>query len=233
MPAWTVNNAWTATAIQSYRNYAKTNGPKRAGKLRSTCEDLSIRMVVDFAEQNGLPVFFGNNANSQGLDPAKYSSKSAYLDAVLPSTGASDLLTYNTVAMVKGAQKGNSVASLRLAKPGDLIILYPGGGHVQVVTSVSPGVVDVVQGNFRPPKQQCGTVERIWYGENQNDPASRCYIGEIVAKKSYVRSGTPIKWIYAGGSDIFAKEQGRLCLWDFNNWNNFVPNFNPAKATAP
>ncbi|QDU74150.1 hypothetical protein Pan97_11550 [Bremerella volcania] len=232
MPAWTVKNAWTSSTIQSYRNYAKTNGPRRAGNLRSTCEDLSIRMVVDFAEQNGLPVFFSNNANPQGLDPAKFNSKSAYLSAVLPSTGASDLLTYNTVVMVKGAQKGNSNVSLPLAKPGDLIILYAGGGHVQVVTSVSPGSVNIVQGNFRPSSERCGRLTRIWRGENQNDPSASCYIGAMVAQKSYVRSGTPPKWIFDGRSEEFAKE-GRLCLWDFNNWNNFVPNFNPAKATAP
>jgi len=232
MPAWTVTNAWTASTIQSYRNYAKTNGPRRAGNLRSTCEDLSIRMVVDFAEQHGLPVFFGNNANPQGLDPAKYNSKSAYLSAVLPSTGASDLLNYQTVTMVKGAQKGNSQVSLPLAKPGDLIILYPGGGHVQVVTSVSPGRVDIVQGNFRDKSQRCGFVDRKWNGEDQNNPASRCYIGEIVAKVAYTRSGTPPKWSFAGRGDEFAK-QGRLCLWDFNSWNHFVPNYKPAQATAP
>ncbi|PQO39250.1 hypothetical protein C5Y96_05170 [Blastopirellula marina] len=232
MPAWTVKNAWTANTIQTYRNYAGTNGPHRAGNLRSTCEDLSIRMVVDFAEQHGLPVFFGNNSNPQGLDPAKYNSKAAYLDAVLPSTGASDLLTYNTVVMVKGAQKGNANVSLPLAKPGDLIILYAGGGHVQVVTSVSPGKVNIVQGNFRPSSERCNVLKRKWYGLDQNDPSSSCYIGAIVAQVSYVRSGTPPKWLFGGNRDVFSDE-GRLCIWDFNSWNNFVPNFNPAKATTP
>lgn len=232
MPAWTVKNAWTGSTIQSYRTYASTNGPRRAGNLRSTCEDLSIRMVVDFAEQNGLPVYFCNNANPQGYDPARYNSKAAYLDAVLPSTGASDLLTYDTAIMVKGAQKGMADVSLPLAKPGDLIILYPRGGHVQVVTSVSPGTVNVVQGNFRPSSEQCNVVKRKWYGLDQNDPSSSCYIGAIVAQRSYVRSGTPPKWSYNGGGDEFAKE-GRLCIWDFDSWNHFVPNFNPAKATAP
>lgn len=232
MPAWTVKNAWTASTIQSYRNYAKTNGPRRAGNLRSTCEDLSIRMVVDFAELNGLPVFFANDAHSQGLDPAKFNSKSAYLDAVLPSTGASDLLDYNTVVMVKGAQKGNANVSLPLAKPGDLIILYQGGGHVQVVTSVSPGTVNIVQGNFRPSSERCGRIDRVWNGQNQNDPGSRCYIGAIVAEKSYVRTGKPPKWIFDGRSEEFA-QQGRLCLWDFDSWNDFAPNFNRAKATVP
>ena len=51
MPAWAVKQPWTSSMIQSYRHYVSTNGPSRSGVLRSTCEDLSIRMVVDFAER--------------------------------------------------------------------------------------------------------------------------------------------------------------------------------------
>lgn len=231
MPAWAVKNAWTSSMIQSYRNYVKTNGPSRSGVSRSTCEDLSIRMVVDFAEKHKLPVFFCNGANPRGLDPARFSSKAQYLNAVLPSTGASDLLDYDTVTMVSGARKGNAAKSLPLAKSGDLIILYRGGGHVQVVTATGPGKVEIVQGNFRPKSERCGRIRRVLSGADQNDPRSACYIGAIVKKQAYVRSGTPAQWTYAGAGDEFAQE-GRLCIWDFESWNEFVPNYRPARAVA-
>jgi len=188
-------------------------------------------MVVDFAENNNLPVFFCNDANPRGLDPARFTSKDQYLNSVLPSTGASDLLDYGTVKMVKGGIKGNAIVSLPLAKPGDLIILYNGGGHVQVISATSPGTVEIVQGNFRPKAERCGRVRRAVTGANQNDPRSDCYIGAIVKKKAYLLSGKPPQWIFAGDDDEFADE-GRLCIWNFESWNEFVPNHNPAHAGA-
>ena len=231
MPAWDIKYPWTENTVNSYRNYVQTNGPSRSGVLRSTCEDLSIRMVVDFAEKNNLPVYFCNGANPSGLDPVRFTSKDQYLNAVLPSTGASDLLDYGTVNLVKGARKGSAAVSLPLAKPGDVIILYRGGGHVQVVTATSPGRVEIVQGNFRPKSERCGRIRRVLDGADQNDPRSECYIGAIVKQQAYVHAGMPPQWTYAGAGDEFADE-GRLCIWDFESWNDAVPNYYNDRAGA-
>lgn len=59
MPAWFVKKLWDASEIANYRRYAAQEGPnKAAAALISTCEDLAIRLVTEYASANGLPAYF-------------------------------------------------------------------------------------------------------------------------------------------------------------------------------
>jgi len=244
MAAWEIKGLWTGKEIGEYRAYVAGQATARVGNQRCTCEDLSMRLVTDFAESRGLPVAFhngtyprkiftgggaGTGAGSRsqsnvlafrnGLTPEDFASKGAFFDAALTSTGASDLLGYSTAKYVAGAVEGK-VESLDLAKEGDLIILYSGGGHVQVVTSVGAGLVNIMQGNFRPKNERATTWDKVW-GTNQNDPNDPKYIGAMVAKKSYTRDANN-DWFYDGSATTFAKDLGRVMIWDFDAWNALI-----------
>jgi hypothetical protein len=62
MPAWKHTNVWTPGMYQKYRKYVETtvpNAPKGVFEgAHEDCADLSIRLLIDFAEQSGLPVTF-------------------------------------------------------------------------------------------------------------------------------------------------------------------------------
>ena len=222
MSAWEIKGTWTAAIIYQYRTFIASEASKRSGVLRSTCEDLALRLTIEFAESRHLPIQFTNGANPDGLSPNNFRDTASFTSKVLTSTGASDLLTYNTVKLVKGASESNH-ASLGHAKKGDLIILYDGGGHVQVVTSANSHQVSISQGNFRPSAERCSAANRWWNDENQNSPSSSCYIGAIVADRTYDRNTTTKKWDYNGeSSGQTFSNHGRLTIWDFDKWNLLV-----------
>lgn len=253
MAAWEITKLWTSKEIGEYRAYVAAQIPKRVGNQRCTCEDLSLRLISDFAEANKLPIAIANNtypkrtyikpvnqinpsftdpfivvkrqvvdgavtklAHRHGLTPEDFMSKTAFDNTALTSTGASDLLNHSLTKFVAGAVKGKA-ESLALATAGDLIVLGKGGSHVQVVTSVGNGVVNIMQGNFRPDDERASGWSKFW-GTNQNDPNEEKYIGAIVAGEKYTRERNG-DWHYKGGSADFAGKHGRVMLWDFDAWN--------------
>lgn len=218
MPAWEVRALWNDKQIQGYRDYVAAEGPKRSGVQRCTCEDLALRLVIEYAAKKNLPLQIVNGAHSKGLRPDRFDSLDAFLEPVLTTTGASDLLNKKMAKYVSGAKVADS-ASLQLAKPGDLIILY-NGGHVQVVTDANGITITISQGNFRPSNEQC-SVSLIW--SDQNNPTDSCYIGEIVGQFNYSLDPKTNTWLYSrDGSNLFANDHGELAIWDFSAWNDLV-----------
>lgn len=210
MPAWEITKLWSAKEITAYRDYAATEGVRKSGVARCTCEDLSIRLVTEYASANGLPVMFTNGANPTGMSPLGHKNVTEYVNKVLTSTGARDLSNYGTAVMVSGTAKSDA-NSLRQATKGDLILLYDPVGHVQVVVSASSSQVKIVQGNTYNP-----------WGRNSSDPTHENYVGEIVAEKSHLLEATSGKWIYEGSREVFKNDHGRLMIWDFDAWNRIV-----------
>lgn len=221
MPAWEITKIWSDTEISDYRKFIAAEAPKRVANLRSTCEDLALRLVIDFAAQNGLPVAFANGANKAGLTPEQFATKDDFVDRVLTTTGASDLLTFNTVKLAPGAMESEP-SSLGRASIGDIVVLYTGGGHVQVVTAASPSQVTIAQGTFRPTAERCGLLRRLWNKSNQNRPTDPCYIGEIVRQQRYTLDSKSKTWQYGGSDPDVFRRHGRLSIWDFAAWNNLV-----------
>lgn len=220
MPAWEITKTWSSEEIAAYRTYVAKEGPQRVSYLRATCEDLALLLVIHFAEREGLPVGFTNGAHPRGLTPENFATKAEFLDTVLTSTAADDLLRYKTVRLVPGASTGDP-SSLSLADRGDLIILY-GGHHVQVVTSATATTVTIAQGNFRDEAERCGVLSRLWDGNNQNRPSDDCYIGEIVRQRWYSHDADADKWEYSGDNPDVFSDRGRLSIWDFDAWNDLI-----------
>lgn len=219
MPAWEIKTIWGAAEIAGYRSHVAGEGPKKTGNLRSTCEDLALRLVTEYAAAKGLPLLFKNGANPKGVNPRTFATADAFLDVVLTSTGAKDLADQKTAVFVAGATVGQP-SSLAKAQRGDLILLYDPIHHVQVVIGATADEVKIAQGNFRPPGERAGVWDRLW-GANPNRPQDAYYIGAIVSEKSHVRDSTTGKWNY-NGQELFKNDRGRLMIWDFSAWNDLI-----------
>jgi hypothetical protein len=209
MPAWKVTKLWSDKEIGEYRAYVAKEGPNKATQgLKCTCEDLAIEIVSEFAWKNGLPIFFANGAHDfpDGITPEEYSNYSDFLNEVQKTSAAIDVAR---IVDVVPKSHDSVPASLGVAKPGDLILLYNPIHHVQVVTSASPSEVKIVQGN----------TDRHLLGGGQ-DPRSPGYIGVIAAEKSYVLDRASGKWLYPDAGELFREENGRLRIWSFAAWNS-------------
>jgi hypothetical protein len=77
MPAWNHTNIWTDDYYEAYRRFVKSKAHLLKGGTED-CADLSMSLIIDFAEQNGLPLTFTDDRNLQ------YSSKR---DGQWPSAG--------------------------------------------------------------------------------------------------------------------------------------------------
>jgi hypothetical protein len=207
MPAWKVTKLWTDKEIGEYRAYVAKEGPNKVKQgLRCTCEDLAIQIVTEFASKNGLPIFFVNGAHDfpNGITPEEYSNYGDFLNEVQKTSAASDVA--RIVESIRGAADSEPT-SLRVAKPGDLILLYDPIHHVQVVTSASSSEVKIVQGN---------TDRNLFRGGQ--DPRSGRYIGVKAAEKRYVLDKD--KWLYEDQGELFKEQHGRLRIWPFAAWNS-------------
>jgi hypothetical protein len=53
MPAWMQGNNWNGSYYKAYRDYVETTAPSLNGE-EEDCADLSLRLLVDFAEEHAL-----------------------------------------------------------------------------------------------------------------------------------------------------------------------------------
>lgn len=62
MPAWKHTSLWTPAVYQKYRKYVEKTVPNASKGVfegaHEDCADLSIRLLIDFAQLSGLPVTF-------------------------------------------------------------------------------------------------------------------------------------------------------------------------------
>lgn len=75
MSAWNQINRWSDAYYQGYRNYVKSNASKLKGS-QEDCADLSMLLIINFAEQEALPLTFTDNqgilysSNAGGQNPS-------------------------------------------------------------------------------------------------------------------------------------------------------------------
>lgn len=139
MPAWTHANTWNGTFYHAYRNFVAATAPTLKGE-EEDCADLSLRMLVDFAEGNCLcltlkdrrGVYYISKASGQIGDAAflgdalAWSNKNEYYAAIKRRIGAQGLYESNTFGVASGPQ------------PGDLMI---SPGHAALVFAYYPPAV--------------------------------------------------------------------------------------------
>ena len=194
---------------------------------RFTCEDFAFEVLIEFASRNKLPLKIKTaSAVFRNIDKDyKSGNKTA------PPTPAGFALD---VAYASGApdvlKNASPVADGDLL-PGDLFVEF-NGGHIQVVTGVAQGRIEIMQGNFPGPGE---TPRRKWtsYIElgpwlratNDGNRESSNYLGSPVQDAVYEqRHG---KWmyqrLYGSYGDLDAGVWGGMSKhvrWNFAEFNN-------------
>jgi hypothetical protein len=141
MAAWKHTTCWSPRLIKDYRRYVQSEAPSLKGRLED-CADLSMLLIVDFAEIYGLPLtFYGNDAmvyKSSGSGVSlmfdrvplsfvhigstpQWNSKEEYYLALKQKIGANALWRQNTERNPGGPE------------PGDLLL---GRGHAGLIFAV-------------------------------------------------------------------------------------------------
>lgn len=213
MSAWKVENRWDPAYATRFSSWVPSGVQAHSGKLRFTCEDLAVQLIIDFAVNHKLPLKIKNGSRSLGYVSGDFDSREEYRLEVMSSTGARDLLLDgNTLAVGSGTPGLDS--DLIFAQAGDMIVMNDGSyRHVQIITHVRTGQIEIAQGNFRDPTDHCS-------GGDGNDPADKCYLGAHIQKARYeLRDG---RWRYIrprSDEMVFQKKQARIRRWNFMSFN--------------
>jgi len=194
---------------------------------RFTCEDFAFEILIEFASRNKLPlkiktgsaVFKNIDMDYQSGNKTAPPTPAGFALDVAYASGAPDVL-----------KNSLPVADNNLL-PGDLFVEF-NGGHIQVVTGVGPGRVEIMQGNFPGPGE---TPRRKWtsYLElgpwiratNTGNRESSNYLGSPVQNAVYEqRNG---KWMYQRlygdyrdwDADVWGS-MNKHVRWNFAEFNN-------------
>lgn len=136
MPAWNATSTWDLKSKGGYRQYVSSHAEAYRWQTQD-CADLSMSLLIDYAEDNKLPLTFRNDDGwiySSREDGSKWASESAFMkgstniaawknkdeykEAVWEHINVRDLWLYNTAV---------TNAGLFMPSPGDLLMIYEKG----------------------------------------------------------------------------------------------------------
>lgn len=133
MAAWRHTQYWTDDRYNAYRSFVAEKAPGLKGDEKD-CADLSLKLIVEFAFLQGLPLTFTDNegvlyiskGGRQTNIRGKYiyshwgdGQKDAYLHAVRNRIGSQSLYNVNTVVNANGPQAGDL-----LSAPGHTALVF-------------------------------------------------------------------------------------------------------------
>lgn len=210
--AWAITNQWNYDYISKYQESIQSTIAqyKKDGK-EFTCEDLALSVMMDFAEQNGLPVTIVNESGTYDARSDDYTDAATFKNDVLTTTAAPDLQN----------SKNTSTISSNDAKSGDIILSRTEEGrahHTQVISSPenSIGVMGLKQGNSGALNAIPG-ASRIFGAGN---PASAFYTGKPIESAIFVPAASFYK-NYTTGKIIpnySTQKNIELRRWNFNGF---------------
>lgn len=205
------------------------DGSRTDGKddNRFTCEDFAFEVLIEFASRNKLPlkiktasaVFKNIDKDYKSGNKTAPPTPTGFALDVAYASGAPDVLK-NSLPVGDGD-----------LLPGDLFVEF-NGGHVQVLTGVGPGKIEIMQGNFPGPGE---TPRRKWISylqlgpwfraTNDGNRGSSTYLGSPVQNAVYEQHNG--KWmyqrLYGNYRDRDADVWGTMnkhVRWNFSEFNN-------------
>ncbi len=235
---WKTQNFWDDQYINRYRQEAPTIAKRlkdnfaewRAdGSINrtftTTCEDFAIRVLVEFAFQNNLPVKItcgvGTFRNMEVLDPSDDTPANVYgfMQKAMRFCAAEDMLNDINTKSVKN----------EAVQQGDLLVQMNdkgGARHVQVAIQNTGNIIRVIQGN-----QQYKYFSRAAYwltrkltgnkSASVSDPTARRYEGMPLGEAQFTKNGD--RWSYSNpvsgftSQDFLRQFVGRQ--WNFLEFN--------------
>ncbi|HLG39062.1 MAG TPA: RHS repeat-associated core domain-containing protein [Chitinophagaceae bacterium] len=164
--AWKTTNKWDENWIKKYREFAVTETAKlKKRKVRCTCEDLALTVLINFASANGLPVGISNGTGYYYNEDEQFTDVQSFKDKVWSTTGADDVYSdLNTTA-----------TTLEKAERGTLILHANESNvahHTQVITSNTENAIIIYQGNlnsFGHLGYRGKEIEIGWYAKSNGN----------------------------------------------------------------
>ncbi len=208
---WKTSKFWEAADVEKYRiaaphialrlkdNFAEWRADGSVNKtFTTTCEDFAIRVLVEFAFQNNLPVKITSGAgtfrNMEALDPADETQANVYgfMQKAMGSCAAQDMLNDSNTKAVKN----------EVVRPGDLLVEMNDKNrarHVQVAINNTGSDIRVIQGNqkYLYPYRAMYWITRKLTSNNSHsvsDPSSMGYEGMELGEAHFTKSAD--KWNY-------------------------------------
>ncbi len=127
--AWEITNQWNDDYINKFNSFVSVQIDQyKRDKVKFTCEDFALSLLIDFTSTNGLPVTITNASGTYDARSDNYTDIATFKNDVLTTTGARDLQNNN-----------NTVPSdISRVRGGDIIVNRNNndvGTHIQVVTA--------------------------------------------------------------------------------------------------
>jgi hypothetical protein len=230
--AWTRTASWDLAAIQRYRAYVRRRAQEiLVSQERIDCADMSLKMLVEWANHDGLPVVIQANAGTSNVLTVFDSSTPTYptwrefMSALLSGVEAHEL---------GSPIYGNAYAIANLADvaAGDMLIFrshaprgsarYGRWGHVQVVlwwSLQSPGQGAVPTSGDALILQ--GNLERQWLsrhpGHEVPTSVQSGYYYFVNGRFMYARDGSAREFTTDWMTDHVTPLR-----WNFNQFNRGI-----------
>lgn len=210
--AWDITSQWNEDFISQYQNAVQKMITKyQRDKKEFTCEDLALSVLIDFSQENGLPVTIVTESGTFDARSDDYTDGATFKNDVLTKTGAPDLQNDKNTTTIISA----------FAKSGDIILNRNDDDvatHVQVVYHPTNqiGVMGIRQGNSGGLNWVPGS-SRILGASN---PQSAFYTGTKIENAIYVPNLDYYK-NYTKNSDIenyWTAKNIAFKRWNFSNF---------------
>lgn len=148
LEAWITTNQWSKSDINGFARYATAKIKEyKAEKIKDDCANFALRLIVDYAHDNNLPLAL-TNSSGQNFDASstEYSSYDQYLNAVRGGMQAADL-PLNSYGVPQSETHAGDMEILKYSKYHGKTVNFK---HVVIFEKINPKNVnrsDVVWGN--------------------------------------------------------------------------------------
>jgi len=161
LAAWKHTKWWNNSWKKKYRAYVATNAKSYLGRTED-CADLTMLVLIDFAEKNGLPLTFWHGSGCTYVSKScNFSSKKDFVKKVQKGIASADMFgasgkTFNTSYDKK----------IKNVRPGDV---YVEAGHVSLVVGVAaPGKLSGGQQYKDKTKKDVIARKGVWDWDTQS-----------------------------------------------------------------
>ncbi len=169
LEAWIATNQWSKSDINGFARYATAKIKEyKADKIEDDCANFALRLIVDYAHDNSLPLIL-TNSSGQSFDASstEYSNYDQYLDAVRGGVQAADL-PLNTYGVRQSDTHAGDMEIIQYDKHRGKRVDFQHVVIFEKVNSKNVNESDVVWGNS-PPAELTGM--NINWPRRKADPA--------------------------------------------------------------
>ncbi|WP_133295668.1 hypothetical protein [Burkholderia reimsis] len=212
---WVHERLWDQSWIEKYQlatpGLAREIQSRKGASGQYTCEDFALEILIEFASRNKLPLKIKTESRT-----FKNVEEVFDVDGANPPTPAGFALDVAFRAGAPDVVANSQPVSLSDLKPGDMFAEF-NRGHIQVVTSVSPNRIEIMQGNFPGPltvvrKQHSWTDFGFLFRDKSTDAReSPNYLGVPVQNAVYE---------FRNGSWFYQRMYGDDRRWDPKPWGD-------------